>query len=244
MAKLNPVFSGIKVEENVESYASVRGVAGKTLLLLGIAVLSGIVSIIYFSETLITNPFALFGCLIGAMIAAIVGQVSPKAAPVASVIYAALEGAVLGLVSFIFESSIAGIVLSAVLITFTIFGVMLILYLTNIIRATERFMRVLFVVGLSMLVISLVYLISFLINPTNVLIMALTNSPGLLLLIAGLTLVYAAFMLVFDFENVKNIVANGFDKRYEWTAALGLMVTIVWIYVKVLRILAIFARRD
>lgn len=244
MAKLNPVFSGIRVEENVESYASVRGVAGKTLLLLGVAVLSGILSIMYFGEFILTNTIVYFGCLIGAMIAAIVGQASPKAAPVASVIYAVLEGAVLGLVSFIFEATIGGIVLSAILITCTIFGVMLILYLTNIIRATERLMRVLFVVGVSMFIISLVYLISYLINPTNMLIVALTNNVGLLILIAGLTLVYASIMLVFDFERVKNIVANGFDKRYEWTAALGLMVTIIWIYVEVLRILAIFARRD
>ena len=244
MAKLNPVFSGIRVEENVESYASVKGVAVKTLVLLGIAVLSGYLSIVYFGEFILTNTFAYFGCFIGAFIAAIVGQTSPKAAPVASVIYAALEGVVLSLLSFIFEASISGIVLSAVMITATIFGVMLILYLTNIVRATERFMRVLFVIGVSMLVVSLIYLISYLINPTNVLILALTNNPGLLLLIAGLTLVYAAFMLVFDFEKVKTIVSHGFDKRYEWTAALGMMVTIVWIYVEVLRILAIFARRD
>ena len=51
-------------------------------------------------------------------------------------------------------------------------------------------------------------------------------------------------MLVFDFEKVKMIVAHGFDKRYEWTAALGMMVTIVWIYLEVLRLLTIIARRD
>ena len=51
-------------------------------------------------------------------------------------------------------------------------------------------------------------------------------------------------MLALDFENINIMVANGFDKKYEWTASLGLMVTIVWIYVKVLRILAIIASRS
>ena len=186
MAKLNPVFSGIKVEENIESYASVKGVAGKTLLLLGVAVLSGILSIMYFGELILTNIFVYFVCVIGAIIAAIVGQVSPKAAPVASIIYAALEGAVLGLVSFVFEVAIGGIVLSAILITCTIFGVMLILYLTNIVKATQRLMRVLFVVGVSMFLISIVYLISYLINPNNLLISAISNNPSVIILIGVL----------------------------------------------------------
>ena len=244
MAKLNPVFSGIKVEENIDSYASVRGVALKTIILLGVAILSGVLSISYFGAYIVTNPGLYFFCLIGAVIAAIVGQVSPRFAPVASIIYAALEGAVLGLLSFLFEAAITGIVLSAVLITATIFGVMLILYLTNLVRATRRFARLMMVISISMFTISLLYLISYLINPTNVLILALTNNTGLVILIGGLTLLYAAYMLVMDFEQVKMIVSHGFDKRYEWTAALGLMVTIVWIYVEVLRILAIFANRD
>ena len=55
---------------------------------------------------------------------------------------------------------------------------------------------------------------------------------------------YGAFMLAMDFEQVKRVVANGYDKRYEWMTALGLMLTIVWIYVEVIRLLAIIADRD
>jgi uncharacterized YccA/Bax inhibitor family protein len=77
------------------------------------------------------------------------------------------------------------------------------------------------------------------------LIMALTNNTGLVILVSLIVLLYGAFMLAMDFEQVNMIVSNGFDKRYEWMAALGLMVTIIWIYIEVLRLLAILSsRRD
>ena len=241
MAKLNPVFSGIRVEAGIETAASVKGVASKTLLLLGVAVLSGLLSIIY-AEQVISWYFLI---VIAALICGIAGQVSPKAAKVCSIIYAVCEGAMLGLTSFLFEAVFGGIVMSAVLITATIFGVMLLLYSSNIIKVNGRFMRVMTGIGLTICVVGLVYLISFLINPNNMLIVALTNNTGLVILVSVLVLLYGAFMLAMDFEQVNMIVSNGFDKRYEWMAALGLMVTIIWIYIEVLRLLAILSsRRD
>lgn len=244
MAKLNPVFSGIRVDEGIESAASIKGVASKTLLLLVVAVLSAIFSITYGAELIYGNIGVYFVVVLGALISGIVGQISPNAAKVCSIIYAVCEGALLGLLSFLFEATIGGIVMSAVLITATIFGVMLLLYSTNIIKVTGKFIRVMSGIGITILVVSLIYLISSLINPNNILITALYNNTGILLLVSGFILIYGAFMLALDFENINIMVANGFDKKYEWTASLGLMVTIVWIYVKVLRILAIIASRS
>ena len=90
MAKLNPVFSGIRVEEGIETAASVKGVAGKTLFLLGVAVLSAIVSITVGASAIATNPLILFIAMIGALICGVAGQVSAKAAKVCSVIYTVL----------------------------------------------------------------------------------------------------------------------------------------------------------
>jgi uncharacterized YccA/Bax inhibitor family protein len=244
MAKLNPVFSGIRVDEGIENAASVKGVASKTLLLLVVAVLSAVFSITYGAELIYGNIGVYFVVVLGALISGIVGQISPNAAKVCSIIYAVCEGALLGLLSFLFEAAIGGIVMSAVLITATIFGVMLLLYSTNIIKVTGKFIRVMSGIGITILVVSLIYLISSLINPNNILITALYNNTGILLLVSGFILIYGAFMLALDFENINIMVANGFDKKYEWTASLGLMVTIVWIYVKVLRILAIIASRS
>ena len=245
MAKLNPVFSGIRVEEGIETAASVSGVATKTLFLLGVAVLSAVLSMTVGASAIAANPSILIIAMLGALICGIAGQVSARAAKVCSIIYAACEGIFLGLISFAFDAVFGGIVMSAVLITVTIFGVMLLLYSSNIIKVNGKFMRVMMGFGLTLCIVSLVYFISFLINPNNMLIVALSNNVGLVVLISLIVLIYGAFMLAMDFERVRSIVANGFDKRYEWMAALGLMVTLIWIYVEVIRLLAIIAsRRD
>ena len=244
MARLNPVFSGIRADEGIESAATVKGVAGKTFILLAIAVVSALFSITYGASLIVNNPMILFIAGIGAVLCGILGQVSPNAAKISSIVYSVCEGILLGLVSLLFEAEISGIVSTAILLTITLFGVMLFLYSTNTIKVTTRFVKVMTTIAVTLLIVSLIYFISYIINPYNILIVALTNSPGLLLLISGLILLYGAFMLVLDFEQVKVIVSNGFDKKYEWMAALGLMVTVVWIYIQVLRFLSIFARRD
>ena len=244
MAKLNPVFSGIRVDEGIETAATFKGVAGKTILLLLIAVVSAVASITVGAQVIIENPSILFVVMIGTLICGVLGQVSPNAAKIASIIYAICEGVLLGLISFVFDAAISGIVLTAILLTATIFGVMLFLYSTNIIRVTSKFIKVMTAIGITLLIVGLIYFISYFINSSNVLILALTSYTNIVLLISVLVLLYGAFMLVLDFEQVNVIVANGFDKKYEWMAALGLMVTIVWIYVEILRLLAILANRD
>lgn len=245
MAKLNPVFSGIRVEEGIENAATVKGVAVKTLGLLLVAVLSAFFSITVGAELVYGNTMVYFALVIGALVCGIMGQMNPNAAKVCSFIYAICEGAILGLLSFVVEYAIGGggIVMTAILITATIFGVMLVLYLTNIVRVTAKFTRIMSTIGITIFVMSLIYLISYMINPNNMLISALADNPGILLLVSGLILLYGAFMLALDFEKVDIIVRNGFDRKYEWTAALGLMVTLIWIYIEVLRILLIFANR-
>ena len=243
MAKLNPVFSGIRVDEAIYDEATVKGVASKTFILLGVALLSAIFSITY-GAMFILNPIIFILVTIGALVCGILGQTSARAAKTCSILYSVCEGAMLGLMSFMFEAAIGGVLLSAILITFTIFGVMLFLYTSEIIKVNDKFMRIMYGLGLTILIVSLVYLLSALIAPGNMLIVALTQNTGLLVLVSLFIIGYGAFMLAMDFENVKRIVANGFDKRYEWMAALGLMVTLVWIYVEVLRLLAILSDRD
>lgn len=243
MARLNPVFSGIRVEEGISEAASVKGVALKTFILLGIALLSALFSITY-GLNVVLNPAILLVFLLGGFICCIVGQSSPRAAKTCGIIYAICEGSMLGLLSFVFEAAYSGIILSAVLITFTIFGVMLLLYTTEVVKVNGKFMKIMYTIGFTMLIMSLIYFISALISPNNILITTLTQNTGLLVLVSLFIIGYGAFMLAMDFEQVKRVVANGYDKRYEWMTALGLMLTIVWIYVEVIRLLAIIADRD
>ena len=97
MAKLNPVFSGIKVDEGIENVATVKGVAGKTFILLAITVISAILSINYGMAMVYDNPFILLFVGIITIVSAIIGQVNPNAAKVASIIYSICEGLLLRL---------------------------------------------------------------------------------------------------------------------------------------------------
>ena len=162
MAKLNPVFSGIKVDEGIETAASVKGVAIKTIFLLVIAVISAVASITVAAPLIVENPMSLFVICIVALVCGVLGQLNPNAAKVASVIYAVCEGALLGLVSFAFDAMTGGIVMTAVLLTATIFGVMLFLYSTNIVRVTGRFIKVMIGIGISILVKSSTIMARFL----------------------------------------------------------------------------------
>ena len=162
MARLNPVFSGIRTDEAVYDVATVKGVALKTFILLGIAVLSAFFSITYGAALIANNPGILFVAAIGAVICGILGQMNPNAAKVCGILYSVFEGMMLGLMSLLFEVVIGGIVLSAVLVTFTIFGVMLLLYTTDIIKVNGRFMKMMSTIGISILVMSLIYMISYL----------------------------------------------------------------------------------
>lgn len=240
MARVNPIFTGIKSDEIITNeQASVKGVGIKTGILLLVAVLSAALSVT-FRNVILYNVGVYYIFVFGALIAGIVGQLSYRSAKVWSFIYAICEGAMLGLVSFLFEEAIGGIILSAVMITATIFGVMLLLYSTNIIKVTGRFVKMMYALMITSLIISVVFLLMSLLAPTNPITVALLTNPALYIVICLLDLVYAAFMLTLDFEQIKAISANGFDKAYEWNAALGLMITVVWIYVEVLRIIALF----
>jgi len=237
MSKMNPVFSGIKVDEieelTIENTATRKGVAIKSILLFAITIVSGIISPIVFSSM----PELIMICIIGALITGLVGQFSVKASPVCGILYAIFEGGMLGLLSYLFEYEIPGIVLTAVVMTISVFSVMLLLFTTNIIKANNKFLRFMSVFGMGLIIFFIVYFVTSLVAPEY--INSLQENMPILLLVAGVILIYGALMLVIDFNNIENLVQHKFNKRYEWTAALSLMITIIWIYVELVRILAI-----
>ena len=243
MSELKTAFRGIKVEEAYTEAASFKGIALKTGLLLLIAVFSGV--LLPYAIPTGYLLYSLIGAVIGALICGIVGQISVKAAPVCSIIYAVCEGLLLGLISYVFEAvmGIGGIVLTAVLLTATIFVAMLLVYSTRLIKVTSKFAKMMFGMMVAIISFSLLYWILGMIKPDNMLASAFANNPWIAIIFALFILVYAALMLMLDFNHAEKLVTQGFAKRYEWTAALSLMITIVWIYVQVLRILAIFMRR-
>ena len=244
--KAKKVFAGIKTNEAYEVGATNKGISIKTILLLLLAITSGISFVTMITNGVISAENAIVLVIVFAILAVIsgfVGQIFASTSAICGMIYAISEGAILGLISFIFNAEWGGIVVSAVLVTASIFVAMLLVYVTGLIKVTSRFTRFMAGIFIAGALFFLVYFIMTLIDPNNALAVAFQTNRGLMIGVSFLILLYGAFMLLLDFDYANNLVHSGFDKKYEWTAALSIMITIIWIYIEVLRILALL-RRD
>ena len=150
-------------------------------------------------------------------------------------IYAVCEGLFLGGISATMEASYPGIVSQAVLGTFAALFSMLILYRANIIRCTDKFRSVIFIATLSIAAIYLVDLIGHFFGYSVPLI---NTSSNFGIGFSAIVVLIAAFNLIIDFEFIERGAKNFLPKDYEWYGAFGLMVTIVWLYLEILKLLA------
>ncbi len=227
MRSSNPVFNQADTYSSVsDSPLTYTNVAVKTMVLIGIAAVVATLTITNLSQ--ISPGWMIFALIIG-FISVIIGSRSVRLAPVFSIIYAISEGLVLGIVSVLYASLYEGIIPTALMTTFIVFVIMLLLFSTNIIKVNQRFASFLVVSLISVIVMSL---LSF----------VLPFGGGLYYLIVIVSSALSAFFLLWDFQRIKDFVEAGADQRVGWILSLGLMVTIVWIYIEMLRLLAIISR--
>ena len=176
---------------------------------------------------------------LGGFIVAIVMSFKPTLAPYLSVPYAALEGLALGGISAIFEQRYLGIALQAIGLTFAVLAALLIAYRTRLIRVTDQVRAM--VVGATFGIL-LLYLATWVLGWFHVSMQALyAPTPlgiGISLVIVGI----AALNVVLAFDLIERGVAGGAPKYMEWYCAFSLMVTLVWLYVEILRLLALTRR--
>jgi uncharacterized YccA/Bax inhibitor family protein len=206
-------------------------VATKTIFLVLVAATTAVLAIMNLQN--MSWPL-LIGAMIVAFISAIIGTRNVKLAPIFGIIYAGCEGLVLGLVSVAYASFYEGIVPTALITTFIVLLVMMLLYSMNIIKVNQRFASFMVVALISIIFMSLVSLIFQSVFPYN---------GSLYFVVCILTTLLSAFYLFLDFENIKTCVESGTDSSVGWVLALGLMVSLVWIYVEILRLLVIFSNR-
>jgi uncharacterized YccA/Bax inhibitor family protein len=183
---------------------------------------------------------ALVGVAIG-FIAVIALMFRPHLAKYVAPVYAVGQGFAVGAISAYYEQLWSGIVLQAAGATLGVFAVMLLLYQTRIIKVTEKFRRV---VVLATLGVMAFYLVSFVFALFGAEITFL-REPNLIgigfsILVAGL----AALNLTLDFDFIERGTRAGLAKDFEWYAGFGLLVTIVWLYLELLRLFALLQGRD
>ena len=150
-------------------------------------------------------------------------------------VYAVSEGLFLGGISATFETSYPGIVSQAVAGTFAALFSMLILYRANVIRCTDKFRSVIFISTLS---IAGIYLINFIGSFFHMQVPLINSSSTMGLAVSAVICVIAALNLIIDFDFIERGAQNYLPKDFEWFGAFGLMVTLVWLYLEILRLLA------
>ncbi|MCB2203104.1 Bax inhibitor-1/YccA family protein [bacterium] len=173
--------------------------------------------------------------LIGGFIAAIATSFRPQWAPISAPIYAFLEGMFLGGISAFFEARYPGIVIPAVVLTFGIMVGMLVTYRAGLIPVTQKFrIGVIAATG----GVFLFYMASMVMGMFGV-SMPLLHGGGTLGIVLNLAIIgIATLNLVLDFDLIARLSSSGAPKQMEWYGAFALMVTLVWLYIEILRLLA------
>ena len=177
-----------------------------------------------------------------AMVGVIVGigivfalMFKPQLAKFLAPVYAIAEGFAVGAISKAYESFQSGIVIQAVGATLGVFVVMLVLYRTGIIKVTEKFRRVVVFATLGVMAF---YLVSFVLNIAGVDVEFFDKPNALGIAFSIGVSVLAALNLALRFDFIEKGVKMGLSKDFEWYAAFGLLVTIVWLYLELLRLLS------
>ena len=186
-------------------------------------------------STSVTFPaLAMVGVIVG-FVAVIALYFKPRLAKYLGPVYAIAEGFFVGAISRVFEEQWNGIVVQAAGATIAVFAVMLALYNTRIIKVTDRFRKVVVFATLGVMAL---YLVSIVMSLFGASISFISEPSALGIGFSVVVCVIAAMNLALDFDFIERGSKSGLSKDYEWVAAVGLLVTIVWLYLEILRLLA------
>jgi uncharacterized YccA/Bax inhibitor family protein len=218
----------------------------KTLLCLGVVLLGAAVPA--FLVPGLALPLMVVGAL-GGFVLGLVNSFKREPSPALILAYAGLEGLFVGGITMFLESMFPGIAMQAVLGTLVVFGVTLALFKSGKVRATPRAMKFFMIAMISYAAFSLLNL--------GLMVFGVNDDPWGLrgadflgtgipfgVVIGVFAIGLAAFSLIIDFTSISEGVRQGAPQKYSWTAAFGLTVTLVWLYVEILRLLAILRGDD
>lgn len=237
------VGSGQVVSRDASQVMTLNGTVNKTgfLLLLAVATAAYTWSLFDPLNPGAVMPWMLVGG-IGGFIVAIVTVFKKTWAPVTAPMYALLEGLFLGGISAFFETRFPGIVMQAVMLTLGVLAALLLAYKSGLIRATENFkLGVVAATG----GIALLYLVNMGMRLFGFEGMGFIHeSSAMGIAFSVFVVIIAALNLVLDFDFIESGAEAGAPKYMEWYGAFGLVVTLVWLYLEILRLLAKLQSRD
>ena len=234
----NIAFRRILKEQSGEVVdgATYKGIALKTLFFLFLTVASAVGGLLFGSVYPEAYIVMIVVAALSTFVLSIISMLSVRACKITGSLYCIAEGLLLGIVSYAVSIVLEGAVSVALLATILVFAVVTLLYVTNIVKVDNKFMKFLSIFAISFILFMLFYSIYCWVTGSFA-------SFGLSVLISILSIFLATLYLFFDLEKIRQIVEGGYDKSLEWNAAFGLSFTLIWLYVEILRLVIIIADR-
>ncbi len=217
---------------------SIDDVVVKTVTLLGILGVSAAAAWVLVPDALLGAAW--IGAAVVGLVLGLIISFSRMANPALVVAYAVVEGVLVGAISKFFESLYDGIVLQAVTATFGVFFVMAMLYRARVIRATPRFTKGLIAVMAGLFAVMLINFVLAMFGVNT----GLRDGSPLAIGFSLVCIVVASLSFVLSFKEVEDGVRMGLPQRYSWVAAFGILVSLIWLYIEILRLLSYFQGDD
>lgn len=229
------VFTGLRATDRAD-VMTVQGVVNKTaILFLCMLLTAGWTWSLYYTskDSSAVAPWMIGGAILG-FILAIVTIFKMDWAPILAPLYALCQGAFIGGISATINATYPGVVMQAASLTFGVLAVMLFLYKTGVINVTDNFrMGIVAATG----GIALVYLVSIVLGFFGITVPFIQGSGLFSILFSIFVVAIAALNLVLDFDTIDRGSARGLPKYMDWYGAFALMVTLIWLYIEILRLL-------
>lgn len=264
MRSSNPVFQsntfrtaswdqlGGPVERAAQGVMTLQGTINKTALLLVLAIGSAAGAWWAVANGHVAGNLITLGGVVIGLIASLAVMFAPRTAPIAAPVYGIAQGAVMGAVSLtlsaVLEAKLGkgaggAMVVQAVALTFGVFAAMLLAYTLRVIRIGPVAAKVLFAILIGSMLFGLVALVASLFGATGMISFLWSSSP-LSIGLSVVMVVVASLFLVMDFQQIEDGVRSGAPKEMEWLGAFGLMVTLLWLYFEILRLLFKLKNRE
>ena len=218
---------------------TLNGTINKTFVLFGLLLLTAYFSWTYSLSGVINPRILIIGGAIGGFILAIITIMKPANSPITAPIYALVEGVFIGAISAMYSTFYSGIVMQAIGLTLSIFLIMLLLYKMGVISATPKFKKGIIIATGGVMIFYLLNFVARLFGGG----ISLFNLGIVGIGISLVIIVIASMNLILDFDMIEKNIQTGQPKYVEWFAAFGMMVTLVWLYLEILRLLALLSRR-
>lgn len=232
------IMKDLSIDGLNDAQMTIGGTINKSFVLVGVTLAMALIAVNALLNNIISVGLITPALIIG-LIIAFVTVFKPKTAPVTAPLYAMVEGAAIGLLSYFFEMQFPGIVFQAIAGTFLCFFVMLFCFKTKLIQATEKFRSTILVATFAIMILYLVNMIASFVPFLNFLRIPMINDSTLIgIAFSVIVCIVAALNFIIDFDNIEQFSKRNLPKYFEWYFGFSLLVTLIWLYVEILRLLA------